>query len=73
MHEAKRFIRPRELERELFAACLDVHDRVGIAPANPIAAVRAMRDRARGAIAYGEMGRRLGLRAIAEWKPNVME
>jgi 2-polyprenyl-6-hydroxyphenyl methylase/3-demethylubiquinone-9 3-methyltransferase len=61
-HDAKHFIRPRELERELATAGLDVHDRVGIAPASPIAAVRAMRDRARGAITYGEMGRRLGFR-----------
>jgi 2-polyprenyl-6-hydroxyphenyl methylase/3-demethylubiquinone-9 3-methyltransferase len=39
-----------------------VRDRVGIAPANPLAALRAMRDRARGAITYAEMGRRLRMR-----------
>ncbi|MGH3006532.1 MAG: methyltransferase domain-containing protein [Gaiellaceae bacterium] len=61
-HDWRRFIRPAELERELAAAGLDVRDRIGIAPANPLAAVLAMRDRARGAISYGEMGRRLRLR-----------
>ncbi len=61
-HDSSKFIRPLELERELAAAGLDARDRVGIAPANPFTAVRAMRDRARGAITYGEMGRRLRLR-----------
>jgi 2-polyprenyl-6-hydroxyphenyl methylase / 3-demethylubiquinone-9 3-methyltransferase len=61
-HDWRRFIRPAELERELATAGLDVRDRVGIAPANPLAAVRAMRDRARGAITYAEMGRRMRLR-----------
>ena len=61
-HDWRCFIRPPELERELAAAGLDVRDRVGIAPANAVAAVRAMRDRARGAITYGELGRRLHLR-----------
>jgi len=61
-HDWRRFIRPPELERELAAAGLDVRDRVGIAPANPLAAVRAMRDRARGAITYGELGRRMRIR-----------
>lgn len=60
-HDWGRFIRPPELERELEAAGLDVRERIGIAPANPLAAVRAMRDRARGAITYAEMGRRMRL------------
>jgi 2-polyprenyl-6-hydroxyphenyl methylase/3-demethylubiquinone-9 3-methyltransferase len=62
LHDWRCFIRPSEMERELAAAGLDVRDRVGIAPANASAAVRAMRDRARGAITYGELGRRLHLR-----------
>jgi len=61
-HDWRCFIRPPELERELAAAGLDVRDRVGLAPPNPFAAVRAMRDRARGAITYAELGRRLHLR-----------
>lgn len=62
LHDWSRFIRPRELEHEMESAGLDVRDRVGIAPANPLAALRAMRDRARGAITYAEMGRRLRMR-----------
>ena len=54
--------RPAELERELAAAGLDVRDRVGLAPPNPLAAVRAMRARARGEITYAELGRRMRLR-----------
>jgi 2-polyprenyl-6-hydroxyphenyl methylase/3-demethylubiquinone-9 3-methyltransferase len=55
-----------ELALELARAGLDVDGRVSIAPANPIAAIRAMRDRARGAITYGEMGRRLGFRESSD-------
>jgi 2-polyprenyl-6-hydroxyphenyl methylase / 3-demethylubiquinone-9 3-methyltransferase len=62
LHAWECFIRPPELERELAAAGLDVRDRIGIAPANAFAAVRAMRDRARGKITYSEFGRRLRLR-----------
>jgi 2-polyprenyl-6-hydroxyphenyl methylase / 3-demethylubiquinone-9 3-methyltransferase len=61
-HAWKQFIQPAELEHELAAAGLEVRDRVGIAPANPAAAIRAMHGRSRGAITYGEMGRRLRLR-----------
>ena len=62
LHDWRCFIRPAELERELAAAGLDVRDRVGIAPANPLAAVQAMRARARGKITYGELGRRMRMR-----------
>ena len=61
-HDWRWFIRPSELERELAGAGLNVRDRVGLAPPNPLAAVRAMRDRARGVITYAELGRRLHLR-----------
>lgn len=61
-HDWNHFIRPDELERELSVVGLDPRDRVGITPTNPLAAVRAMHDRARGAITYAEMGRRLQLR-----------
>jgi 2-polyprenyl-6-hydroxyphenyl methylase / 3-demethylubiquinone-9 3-methyltransferase len=61
-HDWRWFIRPAELERELAAAGLNVRDRVGLAPANPLAAVRAMRARARGKITYGELGCRMGMR-----------
>jgi 2-polyprenyl-6-hydroxyphenyl methylase/3-demethylubiquinone-9 3-methyltransferase len=62
LHDWSMFIRPAELESRLARAGLDVRDRVGIAAANPVAAVKAMRDRARGRIDYAEMGRRLRLR-----------
>jgi 2-polyprenyl-6-hydroxyphenyl methylase / 3-demethylubiquinone-9 3-methyltransferase len=61
-HDWNRFIRPDELERGLSAVGLEPRGVVGIAPANPLAAVRAMRERARGAITYAEMGTRLRLR-----------
>ena len=45
-HDWRCFIRPAELERKPAAAGLDVRDRVGLALANLLAAVRAMRARA---------------------------
>lgn len=62
LHDWDHFIRPDELEGDMAAAGLDVRDRVGIAPANPLAAFLAMRARARGSITYGEMGRRMRMR-----------
>ncbi|MBD0329645.1 MAG: 3-demethylubiquinone-9 3-O-methyltransferase [Thermoleophilia bacterium] len=61
-HDWRHFVKPAELEHELKRAGLEPRDRVGIAPAGPLAAVRAMRARAKGALTYGEMGRRLQLR-----------
>jgi 2-polyprenyl-6-hydroxyphenyl methylase/3-demethylubiquinone-9 3-methyltransferase len=62
LHDWDMFIRPPELERHLAEHGFDVRDRTGIAPRQPIAALKAMRDRARGSIDYAEMGRRIDLR-----------
>jgi 2-polyprenyl-6-hydroxyphenyl methylase/3-demethylubiquinone-9 3-methyltransferase len=62
LHDWDMFIRPAELEGMLTDTGFEVRDRTGIAPANPLAALKAMRDRARGDIDYAAMGRRLGLR-----------
>ena len=62
LHDWRMFIRPAELEGMLADADFEVRERVGIAPANPVAALRAMRDRARGKIDYAQMGSRIGLR-----------
>lgn len=62
LHDWDMFIRPQELERTLAGCGLEVRDRVGVAPRNPLAALKAMRDRARGSIDYAEMGRRIDLR-----------
>jgi 2-polyprenyl-6-hydroxyphenyl methylase/3-demethylubiquinone-9 3-methyltransferase len=62
LHDWRMFIKPRELERELAAAGFEVRDRVGMAPRRPLPAARAMYDRARGAIDYAELGRRLEMR-----------
>jgi 2-polyprenyl-6-hydroxyphenyl methylase / 3-demethylubiquinone-9 3-methyltransferase len=62
LHDWDMFIRPAELERTLGGRAFEVRDRVGIAPRRPLAAVKAMRDRARGSIDYAEMGRRIDLR-----------
>ena len=57
-----RFLRPDELEAFLAQAGLEVRDRVGFAPANPAASLKAMWDRAHGRITYREMGERLRIR-----------
>jgi 2-polyprenyl-6-hydroxyphenyl methylase/3-demethylubiquinone-9 3-methyltransferase len=62
LHDWDMFIRPRELERIVAEQGLEIGDRTGIAPRSPLAALKAMRDRARGLIDYAEMGRRIDLR-----------
>jgi len=62
LHDHAMFIRPGEVEGHMRRAGLDVRDRVGFAPANPPAALKAMWDRAHGRITYGQMGERLRVR-----------
>jgi 2-polyprenyl-6-hydroxyphenyl methylase/3-demethylubiquinone-9 3-methyltransferase len=62
LHDHAMFIRPEEVEGHMRRAGLDVRDRVGFAPANPPAALKAMWDRAHGTITYGQMGERLRIR-----------
>jgi 2-polyprenyl-6-hydroxyphenyl methylase/3-demethylubiquinone-9 3-methyltransferase len=62
LHDWKMFIKPTELERWLAEAGFEVRDRVGMAPRRPLSALRAMRARAKGAIDYAELGRRLEMR-----------
>ena len=61
LHEWKRFIRPRELDLHLRSARLQPVDRIGMSPRNPVTALRAFIDHARGRIDHAEMGRRLAL------------
>ena len=62
LHDWDMFIRPDELEGHLARAGLEVRDRVGFAPANPPAALKAMWDRAHGKLTYAQMGERLRIR-----------
>jgi 2-polyprenyl-6-hydroxyphenyl methylase / 3-demethylubiquinone-9 3-methyltransferase len=62
LHDFDLFIRPGELEAALTAAGLEVRDRVGFEPANPLIALKAMWDRAHGKFTYAEMGARLSIR-----------
>jgi 2-polyprenyl-3-methyl-5-hydroxy-6-metoxy-1,4-benzoquinol methylase len=62
LHDWDMFIRPGELEQTLGGAGFEARDRVGMAPRNPLTALKAMLDRARGEIDYAEMGRRIDLR-----------
>lgn len=62
LHNFDLFIRPGELEAKLAATGLEVRDRVGFAPANPLVALKAMWDRAHGRLNYAEMGARLSIR-----------
>jgi 2-polyprenyl-6-hydroxyphenyl methylase / 3-demethylubiquinone-9 3-methyltransferase len=59
LHDWGMFITPEEVEGHMRRAGLDVRDRVGFAPANPPAALKAMWDRAHGKLTYGQMGERL--------------
>jgi 2-polyprenyl-6-hydroxyphenyl methylase/3-demethylubiquinone-9 3-methyltransferase len=62
LHDFDMFIRPDELEAHMRRAGMEVRDRVGFAAANPVAALKAMWDRAHGRISYGQMGERLRIR-----------
>jgi 2-polyprenyl-6-hydroxyphenyl methylase/3-demethylubiquinone-9 3-methyltransferase len=62
LHDWRMFIKPAELEGWLAEAGFEVRDRVGMAPRRPLSALRAMRARAKGAIDYSELGRRLEMR-----------
>jgi 2-polyprenyl-6-hydroxyphenyl methylase/3-demethylubiquinone-9 3-methyltransferase len=61
LHDWSMFIKPDELEATARRHDLDVRGRVGIAPANPLAVVRALRARVRGDIGYGDLGRRMNM------------
>lgn len=60
LHDWDKFITPDEMLAYLSAAGLALRDVVGLVPGvGPIAMLRAIRARKRGAIAYGEFGRRV--------------
>jgi 2-polyprenyl-6-hydroxyphenyl methylase/3-demethylubiquinone-9 3-methyltransferase len=62
LHDWHMFVKPAELEGWLAEAGFEVRDRVGMAPRQPLSALRAIRTRAKGAIDYSELGRRLEMR-----------
>jgi 2-polyprenyl-6-hydroxyphenyl methylase / 3-demethylubiquinone-9 3-methyltransferase len=60
LHDWDRFIKPQELEAIMRLKGLEPQEFVGLVPAeNPLRMIKAMRDRKKGRIAYGEFGRRV--------------
>jgi 2-polyprenyl-6-hydroxyphenyl methylase/3-demethylubiquinone-9 3-methyltransferase len=60
LHDWNKFIKPQELEAIMRQEGLELQELVGLVPAaNPLRIIKAMRDRKRGKIAYGEFGRRV--------------
>jgi 2-polyprenyl-6-hydroxyphenyl methylase/3-demethylubiquinone-9 3-methyltransferase len=73
LHDWNQFIRPRELRAMMAQHGLDLRGVVGMKPeANPIDLIRQMRKRNRGLISYGELGRRMKLRASADLSISYM-
>ena len=63
LHDWSKFIKPRELEAIMRQEGLEPRQLVGLVPAaSPLRMIKAMRDRKKGKITYGEFGRRVGVR-----------
>lgn len=62
LHDFRMFVRPSEIEAQLQGAGLEVCDRVGLAPANQLSALKALWGRAHGKLSYAAMGERLKIR-----------
>jgi 2-polyprenyl-6-hydroxyphenyl methylase / 3-demethylubiquinone-9 3-methyltransferase len=73
LHDWNKFIKPRELREMMAQYGLDSRSVVGMKPqASPIDLIRQMRKRKRGQISYGELGRRMQMRAAADLSISYM-
>ena len=73
LHDWNQFIKPRELLETMAQYRLQSRTVVGMKPeANPIDLIRQMRKRKRGEISYGELGRRMKMRASADLAISYM-
>ena len=73
LHDWNQFIKPRELRETMAQYGLQSRTVVGMKPeANPIDLIRQMRKRKRGEISYGELGRRMKMRASADLAISYM-
>lgn len=67
LHDWNSFIKPADLHRVLLGHGLANEDLVGLGPGcGPLKMFRLLRERARGRITYGELGRRLDLKVVAD-------
>ena len=67
LHDWAHFIRPDELDHSMRRAGLLTRDRVGFSSGSPVAALLALRARAKGRIDYAELGSRLNLRTSRDF------
>ena len=73
LHDWRKFIQPRELRETMARYGLQHRGIVGMKPeANPIDLIRQMRKRKRGLISYGELGRRMQMRGVADLSISYM-
>lgn len=73
LHDWNKFIKPAELREMMAQHGLDSRSVVGMKPqANPIDLIRQMRKRKRGQSSYGELGRRMKMRASADLSISYM-
>lgn len=72
LHDYAMFIRPEELEGLITREGMAVRGRMGLAPRNKLAALKAMWDRAHGKITYAQMGKRWGLQEHPDTSMSYM-
>jgi 2-polyprenyl-6-hydroxyphenyl methylase/3-demethylubiquinone-9 3-methyltransferase len=73
LHDWKKFIKPRELRRMFTQHGLKHQRMVGMQPRiGKIQAIRQLRSRRRGEISYGELGRRMEMRASHDISMSYM-
>jgi 2-polyprenyl-6-hydroxyphenyl methylase / 3-demethylubiquinone-9 3-methyltransferase len=73
LHDWNKFIKPRELREMMAQNGLEPRSVVGMKPqANPIDLICQMRKRKCGQISFGELGRRMNMRAVADLSMSYM-
>jgi 2-polyprenyl-6-hydroxyphenyl methylase/3-demethylubiquinone-9 3-methyltransferase len=73
LHDWNKFIKPTELRQLMAQHGLQHRAVVGMKPqGNPIGLIRQLRKRKRGEISYGELGRRMKMRAASDLSMSYM-